>query len=114
MSSTLTSLSQETRTFAPNPEVTRHAAVPSMAAYQALYDAAQDQPEHFWEERAINLLSWKKPFTQVLDESDAPHYRWFADGYLNASYNCLDRHVEAGNGSRTAIIFEGDDGLVRE
>jgi len=114
MSSTLTSLSQETRTFAPNPEVTRHAAVPSMAAYQALYDAAQDQPEHFWEERAINLLSWKKPFTQVLDESDAPHYRWFADGYLNASYNCLDRHVEAGNGSRTAIIFEGDDGLSRE
>ena len=61
MSSTLTSLSHETRTFAPNPEVTRHAAVPSMAAYQALYDAAQNQPEHFWEERAINLLSWKKP-----------------------------------------------------
>ena len=50
----------------------------------------------------------------MLDESDAPHYRWFADGYLNASYNCLDRHVEAGNGSRTAIIFEGDDGLSRE
>ena len=114
MSSTLTSLSQENRLFPPSPALARQAAVPSMAAYQALYDAGQDQPEHCWEERAINLLSWKKPFTQVLDESHAPHYRWFAAGYLNASYNCLDRHVEAGNGSRTAIIFEGDDGLARE
>ena len=112
--STLTSLSQESRIYPPSPELAKHAAVPSMEAYQALFEAAQKQPEHFWEERAINLLQWKKPFTQVLDESNAPHYRWFADGYLNASYNCLDRHVEAGNGSRTAIIFEGDDGLSRE
>ncbi len=112
--STISSLSQEKRLFQPNPELAQHAAVPSMAAYQALYDKAKDDPNHFWEERAINLLSWKKPFTQVLDESNAPHYRWFADGYLNASYNCLDRHVEAGHGDRIAIIFEGDDGLSRE
>ena len=110
----LTSLSQEKRVFAPNPELASHAAIRSMDAYHALYAQAKDEPERFWEERAINLLSWKKPFTQVLDESTAPHYRWFADGYLNASYNCLDRHVEAGNGQRTAIIFEGDDGLSRE
>ncbi|MBX4377719.1 AMP-binding protein, partial [Mycobacterium tuberculosis] len=50
------------------------------------------------------------PFTKVLDESNAPFYKWFDDGELNASYNCLDRHVEAGNGERVAVIFEADDG----
>ncbi len=110
----LESLSQEQRIYPPHPALAQHAAIPSMAAYTSLCQQAREQPEQFWEECAINLLHWKKPFTQVLDESQAPHYRWFADGYLNASYNCLDRHVEAGNGARTAIIFEGDDGLVRE
>ncbi|MBU9337310.1 AMP-binding protein, partial [Burkholderia multivorans] len=57
-------------------------------------------------------LAWHKPFTKVLDESDAPFYKWFDDGELNASYNCLDRHVEAGNGERVAVIFEADDGTV--
>ena len=71
----LTSLSQEKRVFAPNPELASHAAIRSMDAYHALYAQAKDEPERFWEERAINLLSWKKPFTQVLDESTAPHYR---------------------------------------
>jgi acetyl-CoA synthetase len=110
----LQSLSQEKRLYTPQHPANAHAAIASPAQYQALCQHAQDDEAGFWEERAINLLSWKKPFTQVLDESAAPQYRWFADGYLNASYNCLDRHVEAGNGQRTAIIFEGDDGLVRE
>jgi acetyl-CoA synthetase len=57
-------------------------------------------------------LSWHKPFTKVLDESNAPFCTWFDDGELNASYNCLDRHVEAGNGQRVAVIFEADDGTV--
>ena len=112
--SQLQALSQEKRLFRPQHPANTHAAIASPAAYAALCQRAQDNEAGFWEERAINLLHWKKPFTQVLDESNAPHYRWFADGYLNASYNCLDRHVEAGNGQRTAIIFEGDDGLVRE
>jgi non-ribosomal peptide synthetase component F len=54
----------------------------------------------------------EKPFTQVLDESDAPFFKWFADGTLNASYNCLDRNVEAGLGDKVAIVFEADDGEV--
>ncbi|HXZ08531.1 MAG TPA: acetate--CoA ligase, partial [Paraburkholderia sp.] len=57
-------------------------------------------------------LSWNKPFTKVLDETNAPFYTWFEDGQLNASYNSLDRHVEAGNGGRVAVIFEADDGTV--
>ena len=57
-------------------------------------------------------LAWSKPFTQVLDESNAPFYKWFADGELNASYNCLDRNLENGNADKVAIIFEADDGKV--
>ncbi|WP_459572610.1 acetate--CoA ligase, partial [Cupriavidus sp. 8B] len=61
---------------------------------------------------ARETLTWKAPFSKVLDESNAPFYTWFEDGELNASYNCLDRHVEAGNGKRVAIVFEADDGTV--
>ncbi len=57
-------------------------------------------------------MRWDKPFTKVLNSSDAPFYKWFEDGTLNVSYNCLDRHVEAGKGERLAIIFEADDGTV--
>ncbi|RWB52358.1 MAG: acetate--CoA ligase, partial [Mesorhizobium sp.] len=66
----------------------------------------------FWGRLARETLSWNKPFTKVLDESNAPFYTWFEDGQLNASYNSIDRHVEAGNGERVAIIFEADDGTV--
>ena len=110
----LQSLSQEKRLFPPPVALSSHACVPSMAAYEQLYQDAAENEQRFWEAQAINTLSWKKPFTQVLDEAKAPHYRWFADGYLNASYNCLDRHVEAGHGKRVAVIAEGDDGLARE
>ena len=58
-------------------------------------------------------MSWKKPFTQVFDESNAPFFKWFADGTLNASYNCLDRNIEAGLGDKVAIISETDDGEVK-
>ncbi len=58
------------------------------------------------------MVSWKQPFTQVLDESNAPFFKWFADGKLNVSYNCLDRNVEAGIGEKVAIIFEADNGDV--
>ena len=61
----------------------------------------------FWAEQA-NRLSWATPFSQVLDWSDAPFAKWFADGKLNVAYNCVDRHVEAGNGDRVAIHWEGE------
>src|SRR5207247_11067932 len=59
-------------------------------------------------------LHWDVPFTQTLDESTPPFYRWFADGALNASYNCVDRHVEAGNGDRLAIRWAGEEGETRD
>jgi acetyl-CoA synthetase len=97
----------------PVPEAFERAAhVSGRAAYDRLCAEAQSDYEGYWARHARELLSWKRPFTKVLDESQAPFYKWFDDGLLNVSYNCLDRHVEAGLGERTAIIFEADDGAV--
>jgi acetyl-CoA synthetase len=68
--------------------------------------------EAFWAEQARSL-HWQKPFTTVLDESNPPFYKWFADGQLNASYNCLDRHVDAGLGNRVAFHWVGEEGEQR-
>jgi acetyl-CoA synthetase len=77
-----------------------------------MYDEAKADRLGFWSQQA-NRLHWHKPFTQVLDWSEAPFARWFHDGELNISYNCLDRHVQAGNGDRVAIHFEGEPGDTR-
>jgi acetyl-CoA synthetase len=110
--SAIESVLQERRVFPPSAEVTKAASISGMDAYRALTAEAERDYEGFWARLARETLSWKKPFTKVLDESNAPFYKWFEDGELNASYNCLDRHVEAGNGSRVAVIFEADDGTV--
>jgi acetyl-CoA synthetase len=78
-----------------------------------MYDEARADRLGFWAEQASTLLTWKKPFTQTLDWSGAPVARWFADGTLNAAYNAVDRHVEAGHGDRVAIHFEGEPGDTR-
>ena len=98
--------------FYPSAEIVKNAAVSGMDAYKALCAEAEKDYAGYWARHARELLNWKQPFTQVLDESNVPFYKWFADGKLNVSYNCLDRHVEAGRGDRTAIIFEADDGSV--
>jgi len=110
--STIESVLHETRIFPPSEAFKAQAAVSGMEAYQALVDAANADYEGYWAKLARDHLTWKQPFTQTLDESNAPFYRWFADGRLNASYNCLDRNVEAGLGDKTAIVFESDDGVV--
>ncbi|NIA57139.1 acetate--CoA ligase [Massilia sp. TW-1] len=103
---------QENRVFQPSPQFAAHAAISGMDAYQKLCDEAASDYEGFWARLARENIAWHKPFTQTLDESNAPFYKWFADGQLNASYNCLDRQIENGNGDKTAIIFEADDGQV--
>ncbi|MGX6568567.1 acetate--CoA ligase, partial [Cupriavidus necator] len=80
--------------------------------YQALCDEAERDYEGFWARHARELLHWTKPFTKVLDQSNAPFYKWFEDGELNASYNCLDRNLQNGNADKVAIVFEADDGSV--
>ena len=103
---------QEHRVFQPSPQFAANAAISGMEAYRKLCDEAASDYEGFWARLARENIAWHKPFTQTLDESDAPFYKWFADGQLNASYNCLDRQIENGNGDKTAIIFEADDGAV--
>jgi acetyl-CoA synthetase len=88
------------------------ARVGSRQVYDTLCAQAQDNHQVFWANHAKQLLHWQTPFTRILDDSQAPFYRWFDDGKLNVSYNCLDRHVEAGLGDKTALIFEADDGQV--
>lgn len=108
--STISSVMQETRVFPPSAETVGRAAVAGMAAYEALCKEAETDYAGYWARLAREHVVWKKPFTQSLDESNAPFYRWFADGSLNVSWNCLDRNLENGNADKTAIIFEADDG----
>ncbi len=110
--SAIESVMQEHRVFNPPEGFASQAAIPSMEAYQALCDEAERDYEGFWARHARELLHWTKPFTKVLDESNAPFYKWFEDGELNASYNCLDRNLQNGNADKVAIVFEADDGTV--
>jgi acetyl-CoA synthetase len=110
--SEIESLMHEHRVFPPSDEFVNNAAVSGMDAYRALCAEAEKDYEGFWARLAKEHLEWKKPFTKVLDESQAPFYKWFEDGELNVSYNCLDRNLTNGNADKTAIIFEADDGSV--
>ena len=110
--SNIESMSHENRLFAPDDAMVRRANISGMAAYDAMCAEAANDYQGFWAKHAREALSWHKPFTQVLDESNAPFYKWFDDGELNASYNCLDRNLGNGNADKTAIVFEADDGSV--
>ena len=107
MSSQIDHLLTENRRFAPSPEFAADAV-----ATAELYAQADADREAFWAEQA-RALHWHTPFTQVLDWSNPPFAQWFADGELNVAYNCLDRHVEAGNGDRVALLWEGEPGDSR-
>ena len=111
-SSAIQSTLVENRIFPPSPETVQGARISGMPAYQALCKEAEDDFEGYWARLGREQLQWDKPFTQTLDESNPPFYRWFADGELNASANCLDRHIGTPNENKTAIIFEADDGAV--
>ena len=112
MSNNIESVLHEHRSFPPSRETVASANVKA-ADFDAMNARAARDFEGFWGELARETLAWQKPFTRVLDESGAPFYRWFDDGTLNASYNCLERNLENGNAEKTAIIFERDDGQVQ-
>jgi acetyl-CoA synthetase len=98
--------------YLPPPELAAQAHVSGMAAYEAMCREAEADYAGYWARHARELLSWKTPFTKVLNDSEAPFFKWFEDGTLNASFNCLDRNIERGLGDKTAIIFEADGGQV--
>ena len=96
----------------PSDDFINNATISGMPAYAALCAEAAQDYQGFWGRLAKENLLWKKEFTQTLNESEAPFYRWFEDGLLNVSYNCLDRHLTNGNAEKVAIIFEADGGEV--
>ncbi|MGA1317373.1 MAG: AMP-binding protein, partial [Rubrivivax sp.] len=100
------------QTYLPPADLAANAAVSGMAAYEALCAEAERDYEGYWARLARELVTWKTPFTKVLNSSGAPFFKWFEDGTLNVSYNCLDRNVERGLGDKTAIVFEADGGEV--
>jgi acetyl-CoA synthetase len=108
---TIESALLEDRKFPPAPGFTAQAQLKA-PDLEALHARAEQDYVGFWTDQARAELVWHKPFTQTLDESQAPNFRWFADGTLNVSVNCLDVHLKA-RGNKTAIIFEGERGDVR-
>ena len=102
----------ESRIFPPPADFVANAAISGMDAYNALCAEAAADYEGFWAKLAREHLHWYKPFTKILDESEAPLYKWFDDGLLNVSYNCLDVNLQKGLGDKVAVIFEADGGDV--
>jgi acetyl-CoA synthetase len=96
--------------FPPPEDFRKHALVRD----ESLYEEAERDLEGFWSRQAEKLLDWAETPTEILDESNAPFYKWFADGKLNVSHNCLDRHIEAGNGDRVAYHWRGEEGEERD
>ena len=105
------SILQEERTFAPPAAFTARARI-KPADLESLRRRAREDHVGFWAELAARELKWQVPFTRALDDSRAPNYRWFTDGQLNASFNCLDVHLQE-RGHKTAVIFEGEPGDTR-
>ena len=110
--SAIESVLVENRVFEPSAQLVKSARISGMDAYKALCAEAERDFTGFWGRLARENLTWDKPFTRVLDESNKPFYKWFDDGMLNASVNCLDRHMGTPVENKTAIIFEADGGEV--
>jgi acetyl-CoA synthetase len=111
-SSAIESVLVENRVFPPADVVAKAARISGMAQYQAMCDTFEKDFEGTWARLARENLVWAKPFTRTLNESSKPFYKWFEDGELNASANCLDKHMGTSVEHKTAIIFEADDGTV--
>ncbi len=110
--SAIESVLVENRVFPPSDATVKAARISGMAAYDALCREAEGDFEGFWARLARENVVWAQPFTRTLNESNAPFYRWFEDGELNASANCLDKHIGTPVENKTAIVFEADDGAV--
>ncbi len=110
--SSIESVSHETRVFEPSEDWKRSAAIGGMDAYRALCKEAETDFEGFWARLAKENLVFGKAYDKVVDESNAPFYKWFTGGELNVSANCLDSNIERGLGDKVALIFEADGGEV--
>jgi acetyl-CoA synthetase len=110
---TIESILKEKRTFTPPQEFADKAQIKSWADYQALYQQSITNPESFWADLAEKELDWFQKWDQVLDWSNPPFAKWFVNGKINISYNCLDRHLTTWRRNKAAIIWEGEPGDSR-
>lgn len=110
--SAIESVLVENRVFPPSEATVKAARISGMEGYNALCAESEKDFEGFWSRLAKANVVWNKPFTRTLDESNAPFYKWFDDGELNASANCLDKHIGTPTENKVAVIFEADDGKV--
>jgi acetyl-CoA synthetase len=108
---TIESILQEKRSFPPPADFAAQAHVPSLAEYERLWKQAHDDPEGFWGEQAKSL-AWAAPWEKVLEWRE-PHAQWFVGGKINASVNCVDRHLNGPRKNKAAIIWEGEPGDTR-
>ena len=100
---------QESRLFPPSAEFASKSRIGSMEAYNKLWNEAKADPIKFWEDLAKDELHWFEPFAETLEWNE-PFAKWFVGGKTNASYNCLDKHIDEGKGDNIAIIWEGEPG----
>ncbi|MCK3654702.1 acetyl-coenzyme A synthetase [Pasteurellaceae bacterium Macca] len=99
--------------FKPSDEFRRQANVSGLEDYQALWEFADNDYLQYWADLAREQITWKKPFMAIFDDSNPPFYKWFSDGTLNVSYNCLDRHLPD-KSDKLALIFESDFGQISQ
>lgn len=109
---TIESILEEKRLFAPSQEFAQQAHIKSQQQYQDLYETAKTNPEQFWADLAEQELDWFEKWDQVLDWNP-PFAKWFVNGKLNISYNCLDRHLTSWRKNKAALIWEGEPGDSR-
>ena len=113
MSAEIESILTENRIFNPPAEFAKNARVGSMAEYNKMVAKAESDYEGYWGDIARENLSWDQPFTKVLNQDNPPFFKWFEDGKLNVSFNCLDRHLTTWRKNKAAIIWEGEPGDSR-
>jgi len=107
--SKMNDIMNDIKVFKPDYRDTEKSHIPDMTAYKELYDKSVKDPEGFWAEQA-ERLDWYKKWDKVADNDlTKAQIKWFEGGKLNVSYNCLDRHIKAGHGDQTALIWEGND-----
>ena len=101
---------EENRIFPPSKVFSNNSNIKSIEELISLKNQALDDPIQFWEHYANSEIEWFEPFQTVLDSQNAPFFKWFKEGKLNITFNCLDRHVKNGLGGKTALIWEGEPG----
>ncbi len=101
---------EEKRIFPPSKKFAENSNISTQEELLSLKKQASDNPIQFWESFAKSELDWFEPFQTVLDNENAPFFKWFKEGKLNITYNCLDRHIKRGLGGKIALIWEGEPG----